>query len=59
MTHLQELFGSFPCDEIDGDKAQENGSEEEYHIYEEDSDNYSEEWLLTFRSIRHRFLLEF
>ncbi|AES79207.2 general transcription factor 3C polypeptide 5 [Medicago truncatula] len=43
MTHLQELFGSFPSDEIDGDKAQENGSEEEYHIYEEDSDNYSEE----------------
>ncbi|WJX76307.1 hypothetical protein P8452_59746 [Trifolium repens] len=43
MTHLQELFGSFPSDEIGGDKAQENGSEEEYHIYEEDSDNYSEE----------------
>jgi hypothetical protein len=43
MTHLQELFGSFPSDEIGGDKALENGSEEEYHIYEEDSDNYSEE----------------
>ncbi|CAJ2672435.1 unnamed protein product [Trifolium pratense] len=43
MTHLQELFGSFPSDEIGGDKAQENGSEEEYHVYEEDSDNYSEE----------------
>ncbi|GAU21818.1 hypothetical protein TSUD_176630 [Trifolium subterraneum] len=43
MTHLQELFGSFPPDEIGGDKVQGNGSEEEYHIYEEDSDNYSEE----------------
>jgi hypothetical protein len=40
--------------------VQENGSEEEYHIYEEDSDNYSEEWLLmlTVRSIRNKFLLE-
>ncbi|CAL5192041.1 unnamed protein product [Lathyrus oleraceus] len=43
MTHLQDLFGSFPPDEIDGNKAPENGSEEEYQIYEEDSDNYSEE----------------
>ncbi|CAK8564535.1 unnamed protein product [Lathyrus sativus] len=43
MTHLQDLFGSFPSDEIDGNKAPENGSEEEYQIYEEDSDNYSEE----------------
>lgn len=50
MTHLQDLFGSFPPDEIDGNKAPENGSEEEYQIYEEDSDNYSEEWLLTFRN---------
>ncbi|CAI8612601.1 unnamed protein product [Vicia faba] len=43
MTHLQDLFGSFPSDEIDGNKAQENGSDEEYQIYEGDSDNYSEE----------------
>ncbi|XP_012575688.1 uncharacterized protein [Cicer arietinum] len=42
-THLQELFDSFPSDEIGGDNAQENGSEEEYPIYEEDSDNDSDE----------------
>lgn len=43
-AHLQELFGSFPSNEIDGDKAQENGSDQEYHIYEEDSEeNHSEE----------------
>ena len=43
-THLQELFGSFPSNEIDNDKAQEITGEEEYHIYEEDSDNnYSDE----------------
>ncbi|TKY70276.1 General transcription factor 3C polypeptide 5 [Spatholobus suberectus] len=43
-THLQELFGSFPPHEIDGDEVQANGSDEEYHIYEEDSeDNYSDE----------------
>ncbi|KAJ1403882.1 hypothetical protein SESBI_27006 [Sesbania bispinosa] len=43
-THLQELFGSFHSNEINTDKAQENGSDEEYHIYEEDSDdNYSDE----------------
>lgn len=43
-THLQELFGTFPPNEIDVDKGEGNSSEEEYHIYEEDSDNnYSEE----------------
>lgn len=44
-THLQELFDTFPYNEIDGDNVQENGSEEEYHIYEEDSDEdyYSDE----------------
>ncbi|KAF7801350.1 general transcription factor 3C polypeptide 5-like isoform X1 [Senna tora] len=43
-THLQELFGSFPSSEYDGDKAQENASDEEYQIYEQDSDdNYSDE----------------
>ena len=54
-THLQELFGSFPSDEIVGNamksveigsfpftEAQGNDSEEEYHIYEEDSDNSEE-----------------
>ncbi|KAI4332044.1 hypothetical protein L6164_016985 [Bauhinia variegata] len=35
-THLQELFDSFPSSTIDGDKA--DGSEEEYQIYEQDSD---------------------
>ncbi|KAL9328264.1 hypothetical protein ACSQ67_003267 [Phaseolus vulgaris] len=40
--HLQELFGSFPPN--DGANLQANGSDEEYHIYEEDSEeNYSDE----------------
>ncbi|RDX74396.1 General transcription factor 3C polypeptide 5 [Mucuna pruriens] len=38
-THLQELFGSFPPDAIDGNKVQADGSDEEYHIYEEDSED--------------------
>ncbi|XP_061346059.1 uncharacterized protein LOC133291756 isoform X2 [Gastrolobium bilobum] len=38
-THLQELFGSFPSNEINGDNAQVNASDEEYHVYEEDSDD--------------------
>lgn len=38
-THLQELFGSFPSSEYDGDKAQDNASDEEYQIYEQDSDD--------------------
>ncbi|KAL2348666.1 hypothetical protein Fmac_002666 [Flemingia macrophylla] len=43
-NHLQELFGSFHPNEVDGDQVLANGSDEEYHIYEEDSeDNYSDE----------------
>ncbi|KAK7406886.1 hypothetical protein VNO78_08521 [Psophocarpus tetragonolobus] len=45
-THLQDLFGSFPPNEIDADidNVLANGSDEEYQIYEEDSeDNYSDE----------------
>ncbi|MED6171476.1 hypothetical protein PIB30_041062 [Stylosanthes scabra] len=44
-THLQELFVSFPSNEIDNNKAQEIGSDEEYEIYQqEDSDkNNSDE----------------
>ncbi|XP_057760605.1 uncharacterized protein LOC130980980 isoform X2 [Arachis stenosperma] len=37
-THLQDLFVSFPYDENDNNKAQEIGSDEEYQIYQEDSD---------------------
>ncbi|XP_047165634.1 general transcription factor 3C polypeptide 5-like [Vigna umbellata] len=40
-THLQELFGSFPHNEVDGANLQTNGSDEEYHIYEEDSEENS------------------
>ncbi|KAH1224095.1 General transcription factor 3C polypeptide 5 [Glycine soja] len=43
-THLQDLFVNFPPNEIDCDNVQANGSEEEYQIYGEDSeDNYSDE----------------
>lgn len=44
-TRLQELFGSFRPNEIGGDQVQPNGSDEEYHIYEEEDseDNYSDE----------------
>ncbi|XP_029126617.1 general transcription factor 3C polypeptide 5 isoform X5 [Cajanus cajan] len=43
-THLQELFGSFHPNAIDGEQVLANGSDEEYHIYEEDSEeNYSDE----------------
>ena len=43
-THLQELFGSFPSNEIDADKVIGGASDEEYQIYEQDSDeNYSDE----------------
>ncbi|WVZ10983.1 hypothetical protein V8G54_015513 [Vigna mungo] len=39
-----ELFGSFPHNEVDGANLVTNGSDEEYHIYEEDSEeNYSDE----------------
>ncbi|XP_019444865.1 PREDICTED: general transcription factor 3C polypeptide 5-like [Lupinus angustifolius] len=37
-SHLQELFDSFPSFEADSE-VQEHGSDEEYHIYEEDSDD--------------------
>ncbi|XP_020978509.1 transcription factor tau subunit sfc1 isoform X2 [Arachis ipaensis] len=43
-THLQDLFVSFPSNENDNNKAQEIGSDEEYQIYQEDSDkNNSDE----------------
>ncbi|CAL8169704.1 unnamed protein product [Prunus armeniaca] len=44
-THLQELFGSFPSPEAGGDRIQAAyTSDEEYQIYEQDSDdNFSEE----------------
>lgn len=43
-SHLQELFVSFPPNEVGIDKAHEDCSDEEYPIYEEDSDdNYSDE----------------
>ncbi|KAJ7969115.1 General transcription factor 3C polypeptide 5-like [Quillaja saponaria] len=45
-THLQELFGSFPSTDVDGDKVQDlDASDEEFHIYEQDSDdgNYSDD----------------
>ncbi|KAG6588837.1 General transcription factor 3C polypeptide 5, partial [Cucurbita argyrosperma subsp. sororia] len=38
-THLQELFGSFPSMDEDDQKLDDgDGSEEEYQIYEQDSD---------------------
>ncbi|ONH95300.1 hypothetical protein PRUPE_7G062100 [Prunus persica] len=44
-THLQELFGSFPSPEAGGDRIQAAyTSDEEYQIYEQDSDdNFSDE----------------
>ncbi|KAI9126464.1 hypothetical protein K1719_002060 [Acacia pycnantha] len=43
-THLQELFDSFPSSGYDDDRAEENVSDEEYQIYEQDSDDsYSDE----------------
>ncbi|KAK9947270.1 hypothetical protein M0R45_002904 [Rubus argutus] len=44
-THLQELFGSFPSPEAGGDRIQDAyTSDEEYQIYEQDSDgNFSDE----------------
>ena len=51
-THLQELFGSFPSNELDNDHGQENGSDDEYQIYEDDTEgNYSDEWVLTFKIV--------
>ncbi|KAJ4715492.1 general transcription factor 3C polypeptide 5-like [Melia azedarach] len=39
-TYLQELFGSFPSTNVNGDKVQHDDiSEEEYEIYEQDSDD--------------------
>ncbi|PQM42286.1 general transcription factor 3C polypeptide 5-like [Prunus yedoensis var. nudiflora] len=39
-THLQELFGSFPSPEAGGDRIQAAyTSDEEYQIYEQDSDD--------------------
>lgn len=38
-THLQELFGSFPSLDEEGQKMDDaDASEEEYQIYEQDSD---------------------
>lgn len=44
-THLQELFDSFPSNEARDDKLHNvNMSDEEYQIYEPDSDgNYSDD----------------
>ncbi|XP_028758598.1 general transcription factor 3C polypeptide 5 isoform X2 [Neltuma alba] len=43
-THLQELFDSFPSSRYDADRPEENVSDEEYQIYEQDSDDsYSDE----------------
>lgn len=48
-THLQELFGSFPSSEAGGDGIQQDvaathTSDEEYQIYEQESDgNFSDE----------------
>ncbi|KAM1201096.1 hypothetical protein FF1_017406 [Malus domestica] len=48
-THLQELFGSFPSSEAGGDRIQQDvaathTSDEEYQIYEQESDgNFSDE----------------
>ena len=44
-THLQELFGSFPPPEAGVDNIQNAyTSDEEYQIYEQDSDgNFSDE----------------
>lgn len=40
-THLQELFGSFPSPEAGGDRIQDAyTSDEEYQIYEQDSDGH-------------------
>ena len=43
-THLQELFGSFPST-VGGNKVQNaDTSDEEYQIFEQDSDgNFSDE----------------
>lgn len=45
-AYLQDLFGSFPSAEAHGEEAQnEDGSDGEYQIYEQDSDNsYSEDY---------------
>lgn len=51
---MQDLFVNFPPNEIDCDNVQANGSEEEYQIYGEDSeDNYSDEWFLAFGVIKY------
>lgn len=42
-VHLQELFGSFPSNNIDKDKEQEDGSDEEYHIFEGSDDDNDDE----------------
>ncbi|XP_011655959.1 general transcription factor 3C polypeptide 5 isoform X1 [Cucumis sativus] len=44
-THLQELFGSFPSLDEDGEKMMDDGdgSDEEYQIYEQDTDMDSDE----------------
>ncbi|XP_020972409.1 general transcription factor 3C polypeptide 5-like isoform X3 [Arachis ipaensis] len=43
-THLQDLFGSFPFNEVDNNRAQEDDIDDEYQIYEEDSEgDYSDE----------------
>ncbi|KAL0533309.1 hypothetical protein IC582_030122 [Cucumis melo] len=44
-THLQELFGSFPSLDEDGEKMMDDGdgSDEEYQIYEQDTDMDSDD----------------